>query len=64
MINAEIFELKHREFDSILRPVLEDWYKNKIKLSGTNPSGNNIFYQEIGAYLTHIHAVYEHVRWV
>jgi hypothetical protein len=61
-MNAEIFETKHREFDSVLRPVLEDWYQKKIKLSGTNPSGNKNFYQDINAYLSHIHGVYQCVK--
>ncbi len=61
-MNAEIFDKKHREFDSILRPVVEDWYKKRIELSGKNPSGNNVFYQDIDSYLSHVHGVYKCVK--
>ena len=63
-MNAEIFDKKHREFDSILRPVVEDWYKKRIELSGKNPSGNNVFYQDIDSYLSHVHGVYKCVSRV
>ncbi len=53
---------KHREFDSILRPVVEDWYKKRIELSGKNPSGNNVFYQDIDSYLSHVHGVYKCIK--
>lgn len=61
-MNDDIFYKKHCEFDSILRPFLEDWYKKRIKISGTDPSGNNVFYQDIDAYLSHVHSVYNCVQ--
>jgi len=59
---ADIHEIKHDEFNLILRPVLETWYKKRIECSGLNPSGNSIFHLDINAYLTHIHGVYDCVK--
>jgi hypothetical protein len=59
---ADIHEKKHDEFKAILRPVLESWYKKRIEQSGKNPSGNNIFHQDINAYLNHVHGVYDCVK--
>jgi len=59
---ADIHEKKHDEFNVILRPILEDWYKKRIESSGKNPSGNNVFHQDINAYLNHVHGVYDCVK--
>ena len=59
---ADIHEKKHDEFNTVLRPVLESWYKKRIESSGKNPSGNNVFHQDINAYLTYVHSVYDCVK--
>jgi len=61
-MKADIHEKKHDEFNAVLRPVLEDWYNERIQSSGKNPSNNNVFYQDVNAYLNHVHGVYDFVK--
>ena len=58
----DIHEKKHDEFDAVLRPVLETWYKKRIQSSGEDLSSNNVFHQDINSYLTHVHSVYDCIK--
>lgn len=59
---SNMFEKKYDEFDAILRPVLQIWYQKRIQTSGKDLSGNNVFYQDVNSYLTHVHSVYDCIK--
>lgn len=59
---ADLHQKKHDEFNVTVRPILEGWYKKRIESSGKNPSSNNVFHQDVNAYLNHVHGVYDCVK--
>jgi hypothetical protein len=58
-MDDDIFHRKHNEFDEALKPILEEWYLDRIKRSGLAPNDQSVFYGDVDDYLSHVHSVYD-----